>query len=54
MVFTTVKPALQGYEMKNNNAEYSYFAGQMIARILADGIETLHIPEGIFMAYKGV
>lgn len=45
--------ALQStYFPKLNNTEYSYFANQMIARILADGIETLHIPEGMFTAYK--
>lgn len=37
---------------KLNNAEYTYFAGQIAGRIAADGVEALHIQEGPFTAYE--
>lgn len=35
-----------------NNAEYTYFAGRVIDRILADTAEALHVPEEAFASYK--
>lgn len=37
---------------KLNNAEYTYFAGQIVARVDADGVEALHTPEATFTAYS--
>lgn len=35
-----------------NNAEYTYFAGQIIGRITTDTVEALHVPEAAFESYK--
>ena len=35
-----------------NNAEYTYFAGQVMNRILADTAEALHVPAATLAAYK--
>ena len=35
-----------------NNAEYTYFAGQIVTRILADTAEALHVPAATLAAYK--
>ena len=37
---------------KLNNAEYTYFAGQVMNRILADTAEALHVPAATLAAYK--
>lgn len=35
-----------------NNAEFSFFTSQFVARVQADGLEALKIPQTIFDAYK--
>lgn len=35
-----------------NNAEYTYFAGQIASRIMADGVEALHVSAETLAAYK--
>lgn len=35
-----------------NNAEYTYFAGQIVNRILADTAEALHVPTATLAAYR--
>lgn len=36
-----------------NNAEYSYFANQVVARIEATGADVLHVPTEAYALYKG-
>lgn len=35
-----------------NNAEFTYFAGQVIAFVETGTVEALHMPEAVFTAFK--
>lgn len=48
---TIIKPK-SIYFGQLNNAEYTYFAGQIAGRITKDTVEALHVPEAAFESYK--
>lgn len=48
---TILKPQSISFS-RLNNAEYTYFAGQVMNRILTDTAEALHVPAATLAAYK--